>query len=344
MAESDRRRPLQVLLLSDGLPGHGNQARGLVNWLRSRYKLDCHEQEVRLRLRPLARLLMPWLLRLGRPGAGLVRCFYRLGPTPAGVPDLIVSAGGNTSFLNVALARLKGVPNVFLGSKRRLRSNDFAAHLTLQPTGEPHNIVMELVPTLTDVETQREAGDTLRRELGIEAGEKLYALIIGGNGAGFTYDEGTWQQLTQLATELAQRDRCRWLLTTSRRTGGAGEAVLRTSLDGPLLADSVWWSEAPRKVMNAYLGAADAVLVTADSMSMINECIASGKPTLLLEPPGAQPDARYRGALERFVAADYCHHHRLGEPLPALGWQAPASQAIRDRLLDVLERQLALDS
>ncbi|MFC6670337.1 ELM1/GtrOC1 family putative glycosyltransferase [Marinobacterium aestuariivivens] len=339
-----RESRLHILLLSDGLPGHANQARGLVQWLSSRYRVDCIEIGVQLRMRALARLLLPWLLRMGRPGAALAARFYDVPKSALDRPQLIISAGGNTSFLNVALSRKWRVPNIFLGSKRRLRSDDFAAHLTLEPTGEPHNIIMELVPTPTDVEAQREAGGALRRELNVAAGEKLYALVIGGNGAGFDYDEGAWQQLARLVAELSARDRCRWLLTTSRRTGVAAETVLKANLDEGLLADAVWWHEAPRKVMSAYLGAADAVFVTADSMSMINECIASGKPTLLLEPPGAQPDARYRGAMERFIAANYCRHHRLGQPLPMVDAQAPACRDIRDRLLDALARQLALDS
>ncbi|ANG61217.1 hypothetical protein A8C75_01245 [Marinobacterium aestuarii] len=338
------RPSLRVLLLCDGLPGHANQARGLVQWMSARYDIECTEIEVRLRLRALARLLLPWLLNRGPLGWRLVRYFYAMPDTDANSMQLIVSAGGNTSFLNVALARIHRIPNVFLGSKRRLHSHDFSAHLTLEPTGERNNLVMELVPTLTDIEQQAVAGVQLRQTLGIDASERVYALVIGGDGAGFQYDEAAWKQVAALVESLAQRDGCRWLLTTSRRTGAAGERLLRALIDPALLLDSVWWSESPRKVMNAYLGAADAVFVTADSMSMLNECIASAKPTVLLEPCQAQPDARYRGALERFVAADYCRHHRLVEPLPALGWQAPTSQAIRGRLLDALERQLALDS
>jgi hypothetical protein len=106
----------------------------------------------------------------------------------------------------VALARLWNIPNIFLGSKRRLRSKDFSAHLTLEPTGEPHNIVMELVPTLTDLELQPEQGAALRRELGSKPDQPLYALIIGGDGAGFHYDDRAWNQIAELAAYLALRD------------------------------------------------------------------------------------------------------------------------------------------
>ena len=143
---------LNILILSDGLPGHVNQSRGLVSWLSNRYHCEVREVDVALRLRPVARILLPRLLHGRAPGASVTSCFYRKNATLLPVPDLLVSAGGNTSFLNAALARKWQVPNVFLGSKRRLRSDDFAAHLTLEPTGEPHNIVMALAPTLIDPE------------------------------------------------------------------------------------------------------------------------------------------------------------------------------------------------
>ncbi|MBC7185055.1 MAG: mitochondrial fission ELM1 family protein, partial [Marinobacter sp.] len=132
---------LNILLLSDGLPGHVNQSRGLINWLSGRYHCTVTELDISLRLKSLTRVLLPHLLHETRWGAAVTPyCYGKGSPLPA-APDLIVSAGGNTSFLNVALARRWQVPNVFLGSKRRLRSDDFAAHLTLEPTGEPHNIV-----------------------------------------------------------------------------------------------------------------------------------------------------------------------------------------------------------
>jgi hypothetical protein len=68
MAEGRQRKFLAVCLLSDGLPGHGNQARGLVHWLRSRYDVEVVELEVRLRWRSLARLLSPLLLGWGARG------------------------------------------------------------------------------------------------------------------------------------------------------------------------------------------------------------------------------------------------------------------------------------
>lgn len=53
------------------------------------------------------------------------------------------------------------------------------------------------------------------------------------------------------------------------------------------IADAVWWSQAPRKVMRDFLGAAQAIVVTEDSLSMVAESLYSG-------PAGASGRARRR--------------------------------------------------
>ncbi len=333
---------LKVLILSDGVPGHVSQARGLVDWLSTRYELVCVEQTVALRVRSLSRLLLPYVLRINRAGPHIGTVFYDSGMLGSETtrPDLIVSAGGNTSFLNVALARKWSVPNIFLGSGRRLHSSEFSAHLTLEPTGQSHNIVMDLVPTATNPSEPAENGGALRDRLQLKNRQPLYSLVVGGDGAGYSFDETTWSQIGGLVEGLSRRDNCRWLVTTSRRTGCAGEQLLKKALPVSLLADSVWWSESPRKVMNSYLDASDAVFVTADSMTMISEAIASQKPTTVLKPADGKPPERYHKALERFELAGYCKLWTLGAAMPSLPANANIDNHARDLLLSRLEQQI----
>jgi len=333
---------LNILLLSDGLPGHVNQSRGLINWLSGRYHCTVTDLEISLRLKSLTRVLLPHLLHETRWGAAITPYCYGKGSHLPAAPDLIVSAGGNTSFLNVALARRWEVPNVFLGSKRRLRSDDFAAHLTLESTGEPHNIVMMLAPTLIDPQQLESKGDELRRSLGLAADEKLNMLAIGGDGAGYHYDAESVQQLAQLMVQEHQRSGRRWLLTTSRRTGKVLEQQLKHSIPAELLADCVWWSEAPRKVMAAYMGAADQLFITADSMSMIAEAIASARPTVILQPERAQPEPRYREALQRYEHSGLCRLALLGQPFAPAPESSDAVARAKEALLDELTASLGL--
>jgi mitochondrial fission protein ELM1 len=78
------------------------------------------------------------------------------------------------------------------------------------------------------------------------------------------------------------------VLTPSRRTGAAGVALLRERLAG--LPASVWDMTGDNPYY-AYLAIADAFLVTADSVSMISEAAATGRPVHILDLDGG--DAKF---------------------------------------------------
>jgi len=71
-------------------------------------------------------------------------------------------------------------------------------------------------------------------------------------------------------------------VTPSRRTGAAGVALLRERLAG--LPAEIWDGSGDNPYY-AYLAAADALLVTADSVSMISEVAATGKPATSSNSP-----------------------------------------------------------
>lgn len=295
-------KPLTVWVLSDGRPGHYNQSKGIVKALELLRPVELQWIEVDLRAgffrRVLKELLnhttcsLPeWLLRL---------CF-RLPDMPANRPEIIVSAGGKTSYLNAALARRFDCQNVFAGSLRGLSDRFFSAVLTLEPIpGAQRNIVVDLAPTIVDPEEVRVAGTGYRREKGLDD-SPLWAMILGGDGAGYVYEKEDWVNLAAVMTELATKYRIKWLLTTSRRTGRKAESVLQEMLPAEILVDSVWYGNEPRKVMQAFLGASEVVFCSEDSMSMITEAIASARPVYSFRPSRANPDLKYRKALECFV-------------------------------------------
>jgi len=70
------------------------------------------------------------------------------------------------------------------------------------------------------------------------------------------------------------------LVTPSRRTGTAGIALLRERLAG--LPAEIWDGTGDNPYY-AYLAYADALLVTADSVSMVSEAAATGKPVHVVE-------------------------------------------------------------
>src|SRR5690606_25700289 len=110
-----------------------------------------------------------------------------------------------------------------------------------------------------------------------------------------------WRALAAGLATLARRENARLLLTTSRRTGAAAETLLRENLPAELITDAVWWSRAPRKVMREFLAAAQAIVVTEDSLSMVAESLYSGRPVLSVAPAIAEPNANDGAALRGYV-------------------------------------------
>jgi len=78
------------------------------------------------------------------------------------------------------------------------------------------------------------------------------------------------------------------VITPSRRTGTEGIALLRERLAG---LSAVIWDMTGENPYFAYLAVADAFLVSCDSVSMISEAAATGKPVHIIELEGG--DAKF---------------------------------------------------
>jgi mitochondrial fission protein ELM1 len=73
------------------------------------------------------------------------------------------------------------------------------------------------------------------------------------------------------------------LVTPSRRTGEEKISILRSALSG---TPGFVWDGTGENPYFGILGAADILLVTADSVNMITEACASGHPVLIYGLPG----------------------------------------------------------
>lgn len=286
----DETRELTVWLLSDGAPGHLSQSRGIVDALATRRAVETHTIELRIRSsfwKRLGRLLLP---RIRDVGAWFER-IYGIAPPP-GRPDLIISSGANTLLASALLARRHRAPNVYSGTLKGYDPAAFGCVFSVVPLGVTCNHVLPLPPV---------PGELARPLPAVPSNEKRIAVLIGGDGAGYVFKDADWRAFAAGLATLARREGARLLLTTSRRTGAAAEAILREALPAELLADAVWWSQAPRKVMRDFLAAARAIVVTEDSLSMVAESLYSGRPVLSVAPAVAQPNANDGAALRGYV-------------------------------------------
>ena len=196
---------------------------------------------------------------------------------------MVISSGGTTAVFNVLVAGEFGCPNVFLG-RPPLRFDRFSRILLSEDEGEAANVAhLAFLPTPVTPQLAEMAGAALREEIG--AGDTtLWSMLIGGSSRSHRYDETDWRSLAAGMNRLADRCGGRWLVTTSRRTGEAAEAILQRDLDPDCVAEATWWQTRPRPVVPAYLGASNAAFCTQDSLTMLTDAMASARPVFALFP------------------------------------------------------------
>jgi mitochondrial fission protein ELM1 len=196
------------------------------------------------------------------------------------VPDLILSSGGRSVFVARVFANRYKVPFIFIGERKPYPSEWFHTVFTPSVLEQGVNDVsIDLIPTGVTPEKVAQAAAHYECPEGT-----CWTMVIGGASRSHPYMETDWKQLAEGMNQLAEHHGIRWLLTTSHRTGDNAEAMLQKTLRPEVLADAIWWDTKPEKRMMAFLGAADRVFVTQDSVTMVTECVASGKSVYVLQP------------------------------------------------------------
>ena len=274
-----------VWIISEGSPGHMSQSEGLVSALAQRVDLKSVIIQTRPRLNGFGRNIVRWWMgRSGRPlPSWVLRRWLRLDVSldVSARPNLIVSSGGRSIFAARSLAALHSAPYVFLGERKPYPSEWF--HTILTPSAaetDMNDVRIEMIPTqVTREGVEKAAAAWIERPAG-----RLWAMVIGGTSVSHRYVAADWDALAASMNALARREGIRWLVTTSRRTGAIAEARLRASLSLDVLAANVWWADKPEKKMHAFLGAAECVVVTQDSVTMVTEAVASSRPVLVVKP------------------------------------------------------------
>ena len=111
----------------------------------------------------------------------------------------------------------------------------------------------------------------------------LIAVLIGGSNKTYLMTAEVTRRLAADLSRLRTAKGCGLLVTASRRTGAANLAILREELSLP---DIYFWDGSGENPYHAFLAAADAFLVSADSVNMVSEACYTGKPVYVLPLEG----------------------------------------------------------
>ncbi len=148
------------------------------------------------------------------------------------------------------------------------------------------------------------------------------ALLLGGPGGGYGWPQAQIERLAECLRVLA-RQGASFLITPSRRT----PPDLLRAIDAPTAnSPRLLWTRGGENPYPNFLAHADAFIVTADSVNMVGEASASGRPIYVFHPEGGRAKfRRYHAALEAHgatrpltVKASIFDHWRYA-PLDAAG-------------------------
>jgi uncharacterized protein len=111
----------------------------------------------------------------------------------------------------------------------------------------------------------------------------ILTVLIGGSNKAYRLTIERLAEIAEAVAAILRTSGGSALVTPSRRTAATGATLLRQRLSG---LSAVIWDGAGENPYFAYLALADAFLVTADSVSMISEAAATGKPVHILDLAG----------------------------------------------------------
>ncbi|HZK91695.1 MAG TPA: mitochondrial fission ELM1 family protein [Stellaceae bacterium] len=167
----------------------------------------------------------------------------------------------------------------------------------------------------------------------------ILGVLIGGSNRAYRLSLGRLGAIAEMIAGAVRATGGSVVLTPSRRTGEAGIALLRERLNG--LPAAVWDMTGDNPYY-AYLALADAFLVTADSVSMVSEAAATGKPVHVIDLPGGDAKfARFHDAMrEAGITRRFAGRIESWRYAP-LDDTARAGAALRALVLDRLDRRRA---
>ncbi len=345
---TSRRR---ILILSDGRAGHVSTSQGIADLLADGQDASIDRMEVHLRAKAF-RPLLKWLVngplgeRLLARFPGWPRLFY--SGYAARAADVVISAGGDTIYLNALLGRQ--AHNVFCGSMRGVHPELFDLIVHIRASDLDNWMALEVLPS----SARAEAGEAAARaftcdKLGGDM-DGYWTLLIGGSGSGYRFRVDDYLDALSGCAALAARHGKRLLVSTSRRTGKAAESAMRAwraaHPDAPV-AYQVLYGEKPERVALAFMSLAEYVFCTEDSLSMISESVLLRRPLVTLAPADSRPAPDHGALLDRLAANRRLRRVRL-DALDALdmtavsdSWQAydrSDHAALRQRMLTILAR------
>lgn len=255
-------------VITEGIAGTENQCIGLAESLG---------------LKPvIKRIKLNWLWRILTP---YVRLCHQWAVSNNGdsisppYPDIVIASGRKS--IPAALHIKNQNPETFLVQIQDPRCNPALFDMVIVPEHDPTRgkNVITTIGSLNKVTQDKLDSASKQFEFLLSSTKKpRLAVLIGGNSKTHNLTRENTDKLCEQLITLSQDYGL--MITASRRTGEENGALLKEKLSGK--NNIYFWNGQGENPYFAFLGLADAILVTADSVSMISEALTTGKPTYII--------------------------------------------------------------
>lgn len=255
------------------------------------WALTTGEDGMRTQARGLAQAVAEIVVEKTVPSPGpwgWIVALSGLAPLPPGFsrpwPDLIVSCGRRSVPVALAIKRASAGRTLLIhvqDPRAHRASFDLIVAMSHDRLPEaPH--VMTVPTALHDINpvTLQAAADKWRDRLAL-LGHPLVGVAVGGDLRGRPFSDSDAERLKRGLRRLRLEFGARLAITPSRRTPASTLALITKTFEGD---ESVYvWDLKGDNPYRGILALADSLVVTTDSVSMVSEAIATGRPVSVLD-------------------------------------------------------------
>ena len=312
---------MRILILSDGIPGHFNQSIGIAKILSEEFEVVYEVVESKLKLNALRSISIQLqkllVINLNLFKANLILSFF--SKIDLDKFDLIISTGKKVAYQSASLSLISGIKNIHAGTIKTIDKKFYTAHITgIVDQQSPNNIVTAIPPTKYKPIKYVNNQDN-----------KLSLFLIGGDGAGYSYDLNDWAMLVKNIERMFNKDNIKPIVVTSRRTDKAHEKFLYNRLANLCSKDSIWFHKDKTKLdLEKIFNKVSLIFVTEESATMAAEAISSGLPTFTLYPDGHNQKNEFYDHLIKYENMRYIKRLNFKDDLTSNNYDSAISETI----------------
>ena len=183
---------LRILKITDSKPGHITFTDGVIDAISQTYSVEVVQLDISIRFKFFLRIMKliinnDWSSKMIRNSEWLLTLFYKNYQRPSGQFDLIISRGGDTSFINIWLAGILDAKNIYCSGLRGIRPEHFSLIISTLNLNLKNSITLEFAPAKAGSHNLYTNVEQFCDNKKINKKEKYFVLLIGGNDSEYKY-------------------------------------------------------------------------------------------------------------------------------------------------------------